>query len=73
MSTTGGMAVQLQTPGFNMNAGPAHGASERVTFTHAPGSGEHRVGQATADWMKARERLWADPDADVDDLLGSQS
>ena len=34
------------------------------------GPDEDAIGRATSDWMKARERLDKDPDADIDDLIG---
>lgn len=72
MMTTA-MPVPVQAPGFNLGIGPAHGPSELVMFTHTPGSGEVRVAEATAQWMKARERLWQDPDANLDDLVGGSN
>jgi hypothetical protein len=46
MMTTG-LPVAIQTPGFNMGTGPAHGPSEKITLTHMTGEGEARVSEAT--------------------------
>jgi hypothetical protein len=66
MMTTG-LPVLIKVPGFNMSTGPAHGASELVTLTH--NITESRIESATSKWMKARERLWDNPDAELDDLI----
>lgn len=66
---TSGAPMAIKAPGFNMGTGPAHGPSESVTMTHAPREGD--ISGTTADWMKARERLAADPNADIDELIGS--
>jgi hypothetical protein len=66
---TSGAPLPIRVPGFNMNTGPGHGPSETVTLTHSASDG--KVGRATADWMQARERLASDPNADIDDLIGT--
>jgi len=70
MMTTG-LPVPIKAPGFNMSTGPSHGPSELVTLTH--NITEARIAGSTSTWMQARERLWQDPDADLDDLIGPQS
>jgi hypothetical protein len=69
MMTTA-LPVPIQAPGFNMGTGPAHGPSELVTMRHMVA--EAKVGEATAKWMLARERLLSDADANLDDLTGMQ-
>ena len=71
MMTTG-LPVPIKAPGFNMGIGPSHGPSEMVIMQHTTGNGEARVAEWTAKWLKARERLAEDADADLDDLIGMQ-
>lgn len=66
---TSGLPMEIAVPGFNMNTGPGSGPSERVTMARS--ADEDAIRRATADWMKARERLAKDPDADIDDLIGA--
>lgn len=66
---TSGAPMPIKVPGFNMNNGPGFGPSEPVTM--ARGADEDAIARTTADWMKARERLSSDADADIDDLISS--
>jgi hypothetical protein len=63
MMTTG-HPMPIQVANFNMGTGPAHGPSERMVM-------QHNVADAKIAWMQARERLLADADASLDDLVGT--
>jgi hypothetical protein len=66
MMTTG-LPVTLQVPNFNMGTGPAHGPNERTVMQH--NVADAKISNATSKWMQARERLIADADADLEDLI----
>jgi hypothetical protein len=67
---TSGARLPIHAPGFNLNIGPSHGPSEKVTLTHTTGDGEARVSEAMARWTEAKERLLQNPDAELDDIIG---
>lgn len=69
MMTTG-HPVPIQVPNFNMGTGPAHGPSERMVLSH--GLAEAKIAAASDRWMQARERLLANADAGLNDLIGMQ-
>jgi hypothetical protein len=65
---TSGLPLPIKVPGFNMGTGAAHGPSETVTMFHGPN--ETTINNATSDWIRARERLMENAEADLHDLIG---